>query len=1296
MALFISVIGGALVGWITNSIAVNMLFKKFFGRWGGVIENSYKELIQNLSRLVEQKLINTHTLRDEMKKPAFNGTLLSWIRNILQKELPAKTENMRFKEIAGFDETVSRLADYLSVECKSLIKNIVEALDGIELQNILSEEAYRYLVERNTGKIFADDTDCKKLIGTALTDFFSRQQINSLCSANFIEQIKKNINGIIEKTDFTAFDGDIDKCLEKITEKSGIIESIEKAAREISLSDFMGDSDNTALFNYVADFTESGRGKDLPRSVIAKIIDEAESLDTGIASIFKPELIENIAKFIERHSPEVTDRLILFVEGSRDEIDRMIVEAAGEHFRGKANSMIQGILFGTVSSQISFSDKIIEMIKQNRKEICQMLNDLFMNYIHNMTIGGIVSQLKKNENFNPEHLADMISRKLRNLPSDNPEIVKTIMAIKLKALAPDIDLALVAAIKTKLLPRVFDEFKKTVFHKTENGKLSEKVNAFIDSLAAKHIGDVIDINAMPINENSVKRFMLRLWPLAAKSKIHPRFTDDFLNMKLVFENMAEHIKERNINDACGVLRNETVYAKFADTAQAIISGKLDVILSGGVFDIAKSELSVLSPQEINGMVQNFMGRQLKPINIIGAVLGGIAGALTATAASFFNAPQVFTWQLFVFYGIVFALAGIGTNWIAVRMLFRPYKRIFGLNFPPFVGVAASKQGEFAKSTAKLVRENMLNESALRRFYGQKKALLALRCKQGLIDTNYSFIDEFFAEEGRVQAISNGTFDSLAKIIKASNMKIAEYIDGYIAKRLSVDDTANITVVLRDALIQKLRSGALAGIISEKIQDCMAKKKLSEYNISAVIDSFLNNMDADLSGLIGRLNAYEAKYDEYIENHSLNDLRDNKPADKAGEYQSEKFGALMREAAHGITLFLGACTIEMRQSPKTCFGGIIPILVKSNSGHIIDAVCKMAAKHEQVIADKIIGSIGGTSGSSLFGMLKKQAVNLVMRNEIEAIVEIVIEKKLPTFLTAKQESFLGVIDGALEHGFDFDSEVFDKDNLNTAIQRIFTAAATVETVNRISAAFLNEIGSAKLKSLLAALNIHSGEELLKRASPLIDSAFLVARERLSDKTTRAEINTQINSVLKKILGKVSTSELLRGINIEAEARLMSDCFFNDGTVLDHIGETIDAAAQKILGDKDFYRHDLFQKDISAFITAGFDENDAVLRGALVPFLNKTFRNINTLITPEAKCVIICDCIVDAIFESADGHIPGLVNAISVDTVVEREINAMSAQEIEELFYGFAGEYFKKIILYGWIGSLGGLLSYALGG
>jgi hypothetical protein len=39
--------------------------------------------------------------------------------------------------------------------------------------------------------------------------------------------------------------------------------------------------------------------------------------------------------------------------------------------------------------------------------------------------------------------------------------------------------------------------------------------------------------------------------------------------------------------------------------------------------------------------------------------------------------------------------------------------------------------------------------------------------------------------------------------------------------------------------------------------------------------------------------------------------------------------------------------------------------------------------------------------------------------------------------------------------------------------------------------------------------------------------------------------------------------------------------------------------------------------------------------------------------------------------------------------------MAPAEIESVFYSFAGTYFKKIILYGWIGLFAGLLSYALG-
>lgn len=54
-------------------------------------------------------------------------------------------------------------------------------------------------------------------------------------------------------------------------------------------------------------------------------------------------------------------------------------------------------------------------------------------------------------------------------------------------------------------------------------------------------------------------------------------------------------------------------------------------------------------------------------------------------------------------------------------------------------------------------------------------------------------------------------------------------------------------------------------------------------------------------------------------------------------------------------------------------------------------------------------------------------------------------------------------------------------------------------------------------------------------------------------------------------------------------------------------------------------------------------------------------------------------------------PNLVKKIRIDDITEEEINNMDPEEIEELFYSFAGSYFTKLENYGWIGGLIGLLT-----
>ncbi|MDR1147972.1 MAG: DUF445 family protein [Spirochaetaceae bacterium] len=1298
--LLISVLGGALVGWITNSIAVNMLFKKFLGRWGGVIESNYKELIQNLSRLVEQKLINTQTLQKEIEKEAFNDILHTWVKDILQNELPEKTKNLYVKDIPGIDTTIKHFTDY--------IKHERLPLDGITLKQILSEASLQHFADRNISKLCSDNAEYKNIADETLNNFFANRTFDDFFSETLINQIKININKIIGEIDFSQYGAVFDQVFEQLVNSSCIdaaIEKLENYMGGMSISELAETSrihpyeTLRALLDYIAGFTESARGKELLRNLINELINEAGKLDITVSSILHPRLIENIGLFIESNTPGLIDRLILFVNESRYEIDKLIDEAAKQHFNknGTVNNPVQAFVFNALTSNSGFTNKIIEVLAQNRDKAGKKLYLEFNEYLNKTFVSAIISQFRIDnaEILDAENIVNAINKKLRNIRFEDFEALTVLMNVKIKNMIPNLDLSF---IKIKLIPYIFNKLKQFFCGNTVNQKLQEKINSVIDSFIRRNIGSVINIKNVlcDISETGVKDIIFRQWENAANTDIGSIAADKA--GKIQFTNIKEDIKNYKINDIYNALQTENLYGKTANAIQTLITDNLDTILGGNVFDIAKNELSVLSPSQVNKVVQDFMGTQLKPINIIGAILGGIAGAVTVFITYILKTPESFTWTLFAVYGLIFSVVGIATNWIAIKMLFHPYKKIFGLNFPPFIGIAAYKKAEFASGIAKLIQRNMLNKAALRRFYAEKKDGLLLQCKERLSAENYKFVGDFFADDARRTAVIDSIFNFLRVYIKKSGGELAEGIDNYITKQLESGRLENLAKFIQDALIKKMTDNNFSEYIGKKIQDGAAGKTLSgiPWITGAIIDiccQYLQNV-FNIEKITALLRPYEAAFDSYIEsyikNHSLNDFAGKETMDALVKLLSEKAAYLPKKAGGGIAGILAKKQFHRLQSLRNCCGEIIPELI--NSSRVIGIICGLASNQKQVIVDKIMD---GAGGASFFGQIVKQAANALMRKDIEAITEIVIDEKLFPFLNTRRGAILGIVNNLLEKPLNFDCEIFNKDKIGPVLSRLFAGGIFLGAARNISAEFLNYAASTKLKKMLLMINAATGIKLLERLLPLLKPLLFEINVYLNGgDPTASSFKKAVTPMFLAIFKDIPAASILQGVDTGSEIYKMLVQFFNDKAALKNTRQILDNALQKILSDKDFYDHVIFRKDLSEFMINCVGSAD-VMRRRFAPFFNGLFCNINTLIDPAAKNAVCGDYLLPALFNACGNQFPNLANTLSLYAVVEQEINMMSPKEIKEMFYSFSGSYFEKIILYGWIGLFGGLLSYVLG-
>jgi len=135
--LIINTLTGASTGYITNNIAIKMLFKKYFGRFGGMIEDTHEEFVENISALIEKDLINHSTLADEFQSDTFHFYIQQLIEDMFTNTL--LEHSTEIKNIKGVYDTRDNLLHFLD-EHKIHRKNIKSKLTSKPLSDAISHQ----------------------------------------------------------------------------------------------------------------------------------------------------------------------------------------------------------------------------------------------------------------------------------------------------------------------------------------------------------------------------------------------------------------------------------------------------------------------------------------------------------------------------------------------------------------------------------------------------------------------------------------------------------------------------------------------------------------------------------------------------------------------------------------------------------------------------------------------------------------------------------------------------------------------------------------------------------------------------------------------------------------------------------------------------------------------------------------------------------------------------------------------------------------------------------------------------
>ena len=106
------VLTGSITGYITNAIAIKMIFREYgIGKFkvGGIVVKTKEEFIDNVSSLVERDIINAETLSNELTKESFRSSIKKFVDDLLNKYIFENTSNLSLGEVEGIHSTISNL-----------------------------------------------------------------------------------------------------------------------------------------------------------------------------------------------------------------------------------------------------------------------------------------------------------------------------------------------------------------------------------------------------------------------------------------------------------------------------------------------------------------------------------------------------------------------------------------------------------------------------------------------------------------------------------------------------------------------------------------------------------------------------------------------------------------------------------------------------------------------------------------------------------------------------------------------------------------------------------------------------------------------------------------------------------------------------------------------------------------------------------------------------------------------------------------------------------------------------------
>lgn len=1272
----LKIVAGGFTGYITNTYAINMLFKSYTPlKLGGVIVKTREKFIWEISHLVEERLVNDKTLKEHIEIEELNKIFKEGMVDFYEEKLP-KNCQVKIQKIRKGKESINQIKN-------NFIKEIYPNM-------------YHYFIEElNKGKTLniLDEKELSKTIEIAYQDL-----IKHIESENPNEIIKIPL-GIKEKTielGITALEKNqetnektnieilIDKYLSKAVIKN-TTDSIFLAIQNQQLKDWIGEDQGKNLLdrivNEIKEYLKTEESNKYFEKLASQIKENLKNSETPINEWLEASYNDKLQKLIACKLPKLIQELILWIGKQESNIEEMLqtsIDEVVENTKDQRGPFIQPILQSKTKNIVKdqqLMDKIISALEnaQETENISNQITDKILNYINQNNIGNMINSLENQINIKPEYwvkglkwILNEILNQIKQIPIDKllemklNQIIK-FEEIKKESISKKISGILETKIKNQLLNHEnwWTDSKEQKLTKKELIKyLKENQNTKIQTIAKeisigfdnKKLGDLIGKFQSPL-ENKIEE-------LAQKSAIKIENTE-----------LTSLLKSVGLDENWLVSANKSTEIKTTEI--------LEEFLNGQVQKIVASNLTKLDEEELCNLVHDFMGRELKPITYFGAMLGGITGlGLAGIHAE--------SWWMNM--GI-FGLVGYLTNVIALQMLFKPYEPIKGFSKLPILkhfdqGYIMKNKQSFGENLGKIVAKEMLDEKSILEHFNNNKDILGEHIKHKIQDKWKS--GEYFENESlNISAKLNKYLNQELKEHQGTiKTEVIDFIQSYLNNENNQLEIKNVEQKINNS-IEKQISQLIINLDEKEIDE----------KLEIIINDYWFSKLKDFENTIAQISSKEIK-EKYLKNKnkSLLEILGNEKINKFESKIIEKIDKLLKENnLKDMVISKGQSylnTIDKEKMIQDIANGNIKKYVDEKiekiQNIILEKIFDWLDTNRDMIAIKIDESI-----QSSLGFFEKIAYSSANGSDlVKDIIDHTIDIRLPVYLELETKEVKNLISDG------FDKNIWTQ-NIGQ-IREIIEEKAILEDIGEFievdehKELLKNALEKTSKWILNTGINInlyHYGNIFKLETEEYFEKTFSsnIIKILETSSISKADIQRELTQISKEWIDSWLNPKSISEICLHSETNLENKLKFVQNGWLDkfiqnELDKNTDLKLIKELksGNIDISLEKEFKEKLN------FMSQKTLEIGILNWSKNKG-------IDKETEMEII-EKIKDSLLDSLEEYIPQILNTMDLKELTESQINDMTPAEIHDLFNSFAKNYFRKLEGYGWLGSVFGLAQY----